>query len=132
MPILIKGSGSAREIVEEIDIVNGSVPITIDSSGMLTIPIPNVKRVVGFGLHIESEQPKMYYVQFGSYTEIFNMNLFSAVMYCPTEGIGTTGSVEYSITPSAIVINCSGGRLGSFMSGSDITDARGHIAFVQL
>ena len=103
-----------KEIMEEIEITNGSLPISIDSSGMLTIPIANVQRIVGFSLYIESDD---YMVQFGKQP---SSSWIKSVMYCPSDDIGSNGSVPMSITNEAIVLDCSGGRIGQYMIGSTI------------
>lgn len=119
------GKKGTLEVVEEIDIANGSVPISIDSSGKLIISISNVKRIVGFGLFIDSDN---YYIQFGSY---FGEGKVHAVLCSPKDDVGSNGYIDFSITESAIVLDCSAGRIGSYMIGSDIGQPKGSVAVVR-
>ena len=123
----LKVTGTGAEPVVVYDICNGSVPVSIDSSGMLTVSIPNVKRLVAFGLFIDSDD---YYVQFGTAWATSAWGSVHMTMCSPSDDVGTNGAVEVTITENAIVLDCSGGRLGTYMIGSNIGLPRGSVAVV--
>lgn len=123
----LKVTGTGDEPVVVYDIYNGSVPVSIDSAGMLTVSIPNVKRLVAFGLFIDSDN---YYVQFGTAWANSAWGQVHMTMCSPSDDVGTNGAVEVTITENAIVLDCSGGRLGTYMIGSNIGIPSGSVAVV--
>lgn len=120
-------TGTGAEPVVVYDIYNGSVPVSIDSAGMLTVSIPNVKQLIAFGLFIDSDN---YYVQFGTAWANSAWGQVHMTMCSPSDDVGTNGAVEVTITENAIVLDCSGGRLGTYMIGSNIGLPRGSVAVV--
>lgn len=120
-------TGTGAEPVVVYDIYNGSVPVSIDSAGMLTVSIPNVKRLVAFGLFIDSDD---YYVQFGTAWATSAWGQVHMTLCSPSDDVGTNGAVEVTITANAIVLDCSGGRLGTYMIGSNIGLPSGSVAVV--
>lgn len=123
----LKVIGTGAEPVVVYDIYNGSVPVSIDSAGMLTVSIPNVKRLVAFGLFIDSDD---YYVQFGTAWATSAWGQVHMTLCSPSDDVGTNGAVEVTITENAIVLDCSGGRLGTYMIGSNIGLPSGSVAVV--
>lgn len=123
----LKVTGTGSEPVVVYDIYNGSVPVSIDSAGMLTVSIPNVKRLVAFGLFIDSDN---YYVQFGTAWANSAWGQVHMTLCSPSDDVGTNGAVEVTITENAIVLDCSGGRLGTYMIGSNIGLPHGSVAVV--